>query len=278
MLNGRTVGDAFGKYTCHKTNGSSLNDYCIASEDILQNVLYFHVKQYMGHLSDHCGITFALKCRYQEATQDDKTKYKSQKFPGQFKWDLPNIFRFQQALNDKELRLKINELEHSNSLNNRKEIDDAVLKLNEIYITAASKSLKTKTMQGKGKNTNRKANDKKWYDKNLSQMKNDMIKNAKHLQKYPNIPSVRKVFFASLKLYNKSRKKKSREYKANLIQQLDELRTSNPQNYWKLLDSLKGSARKDNPAENISVAEWELYFKNLNTNKTPESSQDLMSI
>ena len=64
ILNGRTIGDAFGKYTCHKTNGSSVNDYAIVSEDIVNNILYFQVHPFLGHLSDHCSISLSMKCNY----------------------------------------------------------------------------------------------------------------------------------------------------------------------------------------------------------------------
>ena len=69
-----------------------------------------------------------------------------------------------------------------------------------------------------------------------------------------------------MKSYNKTRKKKARQFKENLITKLDDLKTSNPQSYWKLLESLKDDKYKDNSAENIEMAEWELYFKKLNEN------------
>jgi hypothetical protein len=35
ILNGRVIGDLFGKYTCHKPTGSSVVDYIILSEELL---------------------------------------------------------------------------------------------------------------------------------------------------------------------------------------------------------------------------------------------------
>ena len=97
ILNGRTVGDAFGKYTCHKSHGSSVNDYVIVSEDILNKMLYFNVLPFQGDLSDHCGISFAVKCLYYETTEQDEQISTFHNFPIQFKWDRNNIFTFQQA-------------------------------------------------------------------------------------------------------------------------------------------------------------------------------------
>jgi hypothetical protein len=39
ILNGRVIGDLFGKYTCHKQTGSSVVDYIIFSEELLTNTV-----------------------------------------------------------------------------------------------------------------------------------------------------------------------------------------------------------------------------------------------
>ena len=108
-------------------------------------------------------------------------------------------------------------------------------------------------------------------------MKNEVIKYSRQLQKYPNNPVVRQNLFTSLKLYNRTRKRKARNYKANLIHELDELRTSSPQKYWNLLNSLKEPSRNENPAENIPMGEWELYFRDLNKKKDNEHDKDMLS-
>ena len=97
-------------------------------------------------------------------------------------------------------------------------------------------------------------------------MKIEICKNSQLLQRYPNAPPVRRAFFISMKVYNKTRKWKARQFRENLITKLDDLKTSNPQSYWKLLESLKDDKYKDNTAENIEMAEWELYLKKLNEN------------
>ena len=47
ILNGRVIGDLFGKYTCHKSTGSSVVDYIILSEELLTSVLYFKVSDFI---------------------------------------------------------------------------------------------------------------------------------------------------------------------------------------------------------------------------------------
>ena len=43
ILNGRTLGDSFGKFTCQKSTGASVVDYMLAPEELLKDVIYFHV-------------------------------------------------------------------------------------------------------------------------------------------------------------------------------------------------------------------------------------------
>ena len=60
VVNGRTTGDIFGKFTSHNWNGSSVVDCCIASNSILDNITNFNVGPYIPWLSDHCLISSTL--------------------------------------------------------------------------------------------------------------------------------------------------------------------------------------------------------------------------
>ncbi len=46
IFNGRVLGDTLGHYTCNTPNGTSVVDYVIMSEDILDQVLYFSVSDF----------------------------------------------------------------------------------------------------------------------------------------------------------------------------------------------------------------------------------------
>ena len=60
ILNGRTIGDSLGKYTCYKWNGCSVVDYAIYDGDFLRSVLSFKVLDILDSWSDHCPITLNL--------------------------------------------------------------------------------------------------------------------------------------------------------------------------------------------------------------------------
>lgn len=66
ILNGRCCGNTTGKYTCFKPKGSSVVDYCLASETLLSEVLYMHVSEFIPKLSDcHCKISLKLLAHFE---------------------------------------------------------------------------------------------------------------------------------------------------------------------------------------------------------------------
>ena len=57
VVNGRKIGDIFGKYTCHQKNGSSVVDYMVTTHNAFQKISHFKVGDFLPTLSDHCPIT-----------------------------------------------------------------------------------------------------------------------------------------------------------------------------------------------------------------------------
>ena len=62
ILNGRTGGDMLRKFTCYKSNGSSVIDYATVSSDLIKQVTYFSVLP-LSVYSCHYPISFALKTK-----------------------------------------------------------------------------------------------------------------------------------------------------------------------------------------------------------------------
>ena len=169
--------------------------------------------------------------------------------------------KFQQALCSDEVQCKVSEtlaIEKDDISSSSK----MVTLVSDILLMTADASLIKRKRHSKLRNVKHK----KWYDENLKEMKRIVQQNSKLLQKYPNIPNVRHAFFTSLKRYNKCRKQKARQYKENVLQQLDDLKDNNPTAYWKLLKDLKNE-EQDDKSKQISIEEWELYFKTLNRDK-----------
>jgi hypothetical protein len=90
-------------------------------------------------------------------------------------------------------------------------------------------------------------------------LKREVIRLGRLLQRSPNTPEIRSHFFCNLKRFNKIRKQTYRKFKQNMVSKLENLRTADPQEYWKLLKTMKEI--KQSPGEDIPLKEWESYFK-----------------
>ena len=60
IVNGRTVGDLEGKFTCDHWNGSSCVDYCLVSCNFYNKILSFEVFPSTSY-SDHSPISLCIK-------------------------------------------------------------------------------------------------------------------------------------------------------------------------------------------------------------------------
>ena len=68
ILNGRTLGDSFGKPTFHGKHGTSLIDYIICDQDLIQNIKNFVVKP-PTYLSDHSQIVTWIRMKQQNISE-----------------------------------------------------------------------------------------------------------------------------------------------------------------------------------------------------------------
>ena len=269
FLNGRFIGDIRGQFTCHKYNGSSVVDYAITDEANMKNILYFQVFDFIGDLSDHCCISFSLKCNFVENISNPF--YKAKAFPPSYKWDTSCIIKYQSIFTNTDMTKRIKDFLSSAELYNDG-INKTVEKVTNMYTDSAKSCLKQKRY--KSHNVKHTRKHKPWFDNNLKRMRIELDKIGKVLHYTQHIPETRRVFFRTLKLYNKQRKIAHRQFTQNMMTKLDNLRSADPQAYWKLLKAMKGDV--DNPSENIKLDDWELYFKELN--KSPTTNKNDLKV
>ena len=60
ILNGRTLGDLSGAYTCIKPRGCSVVDYFATTSEVTENVIFLEVLPFT-HFSDHCPVQLTMK-------------------------------------------------------------------------------------------------------------------------------------------------------------------------------------------------------------------------
>ena len=92
IINGRSFGDSVGIFTCFNYAGSSVVDYFIVSEKLLEYVLYMSVSDFITLLSDcHCKISLKLMSSFQREYTNDNMR----KFPDKYIWDQNSVVTFQ---------------------------------------------------------------------------------------------------------------------------------------------------------------------------------------
>lgn len=262
ILNGRTVGDLSGTFTCHTPKGSSVVDYFIVSESLLKDILFFSVHKFLPDLSDHCQISTMLNvnCEIYRPLSSEHIS-----IPPIYKWDEQSPKLFQSALSSEKIQ---NKIKLFNSAEYKVNTDDLINDFNDIICEAADLSLKKIFRTKLGNNCQVKKNkvNQKWWDVSLEKLKKQLYEKEKLFYKYNRDPKVRGAFFSHLKLFRKTRKKKIRNYRTSIIEKLDNLYDDNPSAYWKLLRDISNKTENTSSSdEHISSKEWLDYFKNLNT-------------
>lgn len=92
-------------------------------------------------------------------------------------------------------------------------------------------------------------------------MKKIVEEKANLMKIFPRDPVVCGSFFKFNKKYAKSRKKKKRDFKQNILNKLDTLESENSKEYWSLVNSLK-TDQKDKPENTIDGETWLKHFLN----------------
>ena len=211
ILNGRVLGDAFGKYTCFTPQGCSVVDYVIVSEGILDQILYFCINDFVATISDcHCLLEWELSSRYQNncAFNDVELYDKSPNYI----WSDESAVKFQSALLSPEIQAKIENFNKCFIDGSQYSVDSASMELSNIMLNAAEKCLKRNPY--KSSKNKRKKN---WFDEDLQKCRNRLINYGTIYSKYPHDPLVRGHYYKLNKEYSRLRKYKYKSYQKHLL-------------------------------------------------------------
>ena len=142
ILNGRVLGDIFGNYTCHTPNGASVVDYVFVSENILEQILLFHVSSFVPTLSDcHCKLEWEISANYCVSGELD-VPIKTYDISPNFISSDDSATELQCALSSNQIQNCISKFNNIQIQQNQTSVDDAAAELSNIFISAATMSLK----------------------------------------------------------------------------------------------------------------------------------------
>lgn len=262
ILNGRTLGDLTGQFTCHTPRGSSTIDYFIASRTLSYFVHSMKVHD-LSIFSDHCMITAKLKlcsehCYDNEFNIPDNASISYA--PDRFIWSESSKIKYQEAFSSQEIRAKINNLKKDVALD-MGDVDDLINNISDVIVSAGDMTLPRKSFKTKKKKPHKI--NKKWYDRDCHILLKE-LKSAKNaFNRNTHNSSLRTKYYKKFKEYKKITKFKRRIYKDNLTNMLSDAMEKDPQTAWKIIGELKQDSVQTDKAEKINRKEWFDHFHNL---------------
>ena len=110
ILNGRTLGDFVGKFTCHTPRGSSMVDYFISSCSLSNEILSMNVQD-ITLFSDHCLISLKLKISFDNENEESfceaRSSLKYTHLPDIFLWSDEVKTEYQDAFQSNDIQQKL---------------------------------------------------------------------------------------------------------------------------------------------------------------------------
>ena len=280
-LNGRVGSDkSLGQYTCHTAQGSSVVDYTIVSENLLNSIEDFTVCE-LSPLSDvdHCPLFTSIKSEnlsmlelYKlrsdsfELFEELAARYSQPKEPEMS--DSPINLKWSPKV---ETLLKIN-LQCPIFLEELSKIEDnlQVNSTNESAITFASllQDALRKSSPNTNKSKNRRPHSHKrfpsnaWFDEECKGLKREVKRLGRLLKASPENSTIRDRFISKKAIYKATLRRKKRQSAASLHQKLHLYKSKNPRLFWKFINGLNGNNPEPTP---ITIDLLEEHFRTLNS-------------
>jgi hypothetical protein len=268
ILNGRTLGDLEGHFTCHNQKGSSVVDYFICSNSLRRNILGMKVHP-LTMYSDHCQLEISILIegihtsknietskRLEESTSSDRNQTK-------YVWDEFSKEKFKRALSMPWIQKQIAEIDEqlNKSFTNEREISLLADTFKNVISSAANISLTRKTTKHKKKK--RKRNNKKWFDTHCQKQRNELKSLLNAFNRQPYNKTLQAKLFNQKKIYKQIVKQKKSQYKRLLVEELNSALNKDPQTIWNTLKDIQTLGENVQQRHQINICKWITHLENL---------------
>ena len=228
IANGRTMGDLFGKYTCHQTSGSSVVDYLISTYKSRENIIDFSVGSFLPTLSDHCSIQATISTGM-ILHEEEYAEVELLDLPPKYIWSREHDLPFKDKLESEPFKQKVSQIMSSGNRPN------LVHDIRNLLTEAADQCKIKKTRKKRGKQ------DAPWFDEECKGLKNSISTNGKKLRRNPGDVSIREKLYEEKRQLSKLVKKKKFLYKKSIVDEMcQNLSSGEKKEYWKMLRKLDG--------------------------------------
>ena len=259
ILNGRFENDlSQPSLTC---KNSSTVDYFLSTANVMPNVDTLNVCEFSSLFSDaHCPVALTLntKCNNEpNRTENSRTE----QIPRL--WDSEKCDSFIDnidILKVSEIEMHLDQIMNAENGASKADIDGIVLQIGSLFSTTSKTTFGTKTFRTdqKSKSKSKKNNFKPWFNGQCFQARNLYHKSRKMYNKYKT-----KYYRTILKTVSKNYKRtltiNNKRYTNDKIDKLRSLKTNNPREYWKIINSHKKSTEAQAP-----LSDFYEFFKAMN--------------
>ncbi|CAG2191641.1 unnamed protein product [Mytilus edulis] len=251
IMNGRTLGDIDGKFTCRN---SSVVDYCLCSAELIKHFTDFKVLDFSSLYSDvHSPIEISLKQTDQEVSTkySDDTRTNEQKIKN---WTNEKSHKFLECLNLTEIE-NINSEIDGTTVVTQETVDTIIGKIGKVLINSARNTFGFKVSAGK-KSEHRK--NKPWFDHDCKAARSEFRKMKRNKNKSP---FHRALVLDAEKRYKNTMNKAHKKYRSDFRKKMDDLKQNDGKEFWRLLNGNKSTAQPK-----IDFDKLVSYFKEGNIN------------
>ncbi|CAG2213625.1 unnamed protein product [Mytilus edulis] len=258
IMNGRTLGDIDGKFTCRN---SSVVDYCLCSAELIQNFTDFKVLDFSSLYSDvHSPIEISLKQTDQEVSTkcSDDTRTNEQKINN---WTNEKSHKFLECLNLTEIE-NINSEIDGTTVVTQETVDMIISKIGKVLINSAGNTFGFKVSAGK-KSEHRK--NKPWFDHDCKAARSEFRKMKRNKNKSP---FHRALVSDAEKRYKNTMNKAHKKYRSDFRKKMDDLKQKDAKEFWRLLNENKSTAQPK-----IDFDKLVSYFKELNSDLRDDTEE-----
>jgi len=268
ILNGRTMGDIFGKptYFGPQCIYPTTLDYTICHEEFLDQVSSFKVSDFTP-FSDHCQISTNIKTgTWTPSAQKENVSLNP--LPDRFVWDKLKKQQFIDYLENDEISVLLNNYMNTNFECTLTGTNNASKSLCEMLVSAADPVFKRRTYKKR-----RRKYRPKYFDLDCTKASKELRKLGKLVSSNHQDRQLRHKFYKKKKDLKRSIKHKIKVYKDSLINGLNDLSISDAQDYWKIfrqLDNLYNEKTDD--TDFVPPEDWVQHFKKLMIKLAPNNA------
>ena len=257
ILNGASVGDLLGDWTCYRYNGNSVIDYMMASHSLQDHISYFKVLD-LTVFSDHRPLMCYLHAAQKLGTA--RAKHHEDMFenkPLGYKWVSANQeskIKFLDCQKQSDIIQKISVVA-TGTWSEAGEVYDLNQKLVDVFKSIADHSLKRKRIP----KCSRRPNKKVWFDDECRQLKRLLNNLARKYSKNPDDDHKRVSFYETKKHYRHVIRLKKSRYYCELNSDIQQNNNIN----WEGMKKLKMAKKDPEQLDLHDLSNFYEFFKKL---------------